>query len=81
MAPAGIVLGAAGLALAAVVLAGQGAPASVAPPASPADFAVPAELRPLLELHCVACHEGARAKGGFELAAVLEATAAWMAVL
>ncbi len=104
MAPAGIVLGAASLALAAGVLAGRGAAASapvrvsVSPdvassPVSPdvassltssssaspsssteaAEVAVPPELRPLLELYCVACHEGARAKGGFELASVLEA--------
>lgn len=36
-----------------------------------ADVAVPPELAPLLEAHCVACHEGARAKGGLELASVL----------
>ncbi|MFM2163590.1 MAG: hypothetical protein RL325_27 [Planctomycetota bacterium] len=36
-----------------------------------ADVALPPEIAPLLEAHCVACHEGARAKGGLELASVL----------
>ena len=40
--------------------------------AVPAEVAIPPEIAPLLAAHCVDCHEGARAKGGLELASVLE---------
>ncbi len=36
------------------------------------DVALPAALRPLLEAHCVDCHDGPRGKGGLDLAPVLE---------
>jgi hypothetical protein len=35
------------------------------------EVVIPATLRPLLEAHCVACHEGARPKGGLDLAGPL----------
>ena len=37
-------------------------------PAHGDDVAIPASIRPLLEAHCVACHEGSKPKGGLELA-------------
>ena len=36
------------------------------------DVALPAEIRPLLEAHCVDCHDGPRGKGGLDLAPALE---------
>jgi hypothetical protein len=42
---------------------------------------LPASLRPLLEAHCVDCHDGARAKGGLDIARVLQAGSADAAVL
>ena len=36
------------------------------------DVALPAALRPVLEAHCVDCHDGPRGKGGLDLAPVLE---------
>ncbi|MCX5652618.1 MAG: DUF1587 domain-containing protein [Planctomycetota bacterium] len=35
------------------------------------EVAIPASIRPLLEAHCVDCHEGAKPKGGLELAGPL----------
>lgn len=37
------------------------------------DVAIPASIKPLLEAHCVDCHDGARAKGGLELAGPIAA--------
>jgi hypothetical protein len=37
------------------------------------DVAIPAAIKPLLEAHCVDCHDGARAKGGLELAGPIAA--------
>lgn len=45
--------------------------AAAAAGASGADVAIPSEIRPLLSVHCADCHEGARAKGGLDLAAAL----------
>jgi len=36
------------------------------------DVALPAEIRPLLEAHCIDCHDGPRGKGGLDLAPALE---------
>ncbi|MFM1867098.1 MAG: hypothetical protein RL591_506, partial [Planctomycetota bacterium] len=36
------------------------------------DIALPAEIRPLLEAHCIDCHDGPRGKGGLDLAPALE---------
>ena len=49
--------------------------------AARADVAIPSEIKPLLAAHCVDCHEGARAKGGLDLAATLAAGAADEGVL
>jgi len=35
------------------------------------EVAIPASIKPLLEAHCVDCHEGAKPKGGLELAGPL----------
>jgi hypothetical protein len=35
------------------------------------EVVIPASLKPLLETHCVACHEGAKPKGGLDLAGPL----------
>lgn len=35
------------------------------------EVVIPAPLKPLLETHCVACHEGAKPKGGLDLAGPL----------
>lgn len=48
----------------------------VAPPvtkgaADSADIVLPSAVRPLLEAHCVDCHDGPRGKGGLDLAPVL----------
>ena len=37
------------------------------------DVDIPASIRPLLEAHCVACHEGSKPKGGLELAGPIAA--------
>ena len=42
-------------------------------PAHGDDVAIPASIRPLLEAHCVACHEGSKPKGGLELAGPIAA--------
>jgi mono/diheme cytochrome c family protein len=42
-------------------------------PAHGEDVDVPASIRPLLEAHCVACHEGSKPKGGLELAGPIAA--------
>lgn len=36
------------------------------------DVSLPAALRPLLEAHCLDCHDGPRGKGGLDLASILE---------
>lgn len=36
------------------------------------DIALPVALRPLLETHCIDCHDGPRGKGGLDLAPVLK---------
>ena len=35
------------------------------------EVVIPASLKPMLETHCVACHEGAKPKGGLDLAGPL----------
>jgi hypothetical protein len=42
-----------------------------APPAIAGELAIPPSLRPLLETHCLDCHDGARGKGGLDLAPAL----------
>ena len=37
------------------------------------EVAIPASIQPLLEAHCVDCHEGAKPKGGLELAGPIAA--------
>ena len=49
--------------------------------AAAADVVVPGEIRPLLAEHCVDCHDGARAKGGLDLAAALDAGSCGESVL
>jgi len=41
-----------------------------------ADVPVPAGLEAMLDVHCVACHRGAKAKGGFDLGTVVAEGAA-----
>ncbi|MDI9403977.1 MAG: DUF1592 domain-containing protein [Limnohabitans sp.] len=36
------------------------------------DIALPSAVRPLLETHCVDCHDGPRGKGGFDLTPILK---------
>jgi hypothetical protein len=59
----------------AILAAGALAVAALAcgAPAHGDDVAIPDAIKPLLEAHCVDCHEGSRAKGGLELAGPIRA--------